>query len=83
MNRLTNIKEISQVAQQMSKEMMKAGLIAEMQQEAFEGIEEDDLEQVIICKLLLSSALIPGFVLFYTCVSSRKLRRKLTRYCTK
>ena len=45
MQTLVKIPEIQAVMQDMSKEMMKAGIIEEMIEDTFESLEDDDLEE--------------------------------------
>lgn len=42
MQRLVRIPEVAQTMQEMSKEMMKAGIIEELLDETFEGMEDQD-----------------------------------------
>lgn len=68
MQRLVRIPEVAQTMQEMSKEMMKAGIIEEMLDETFEGMEDqDELEdaaqvEVIHLRKLVSIKLITFFV---------------------
>lgn len=56
MQRLVRIPEVAQTMQDMSKEMMKAGIIEEMLDETFEGMEDqdemEDAAQVEVDKVL-------------------------------
>ncbi|CAH3175374.1 unnamed protein product [Porites lobata] len=45
MQQLVKVPEIQATMQELSKEMMKAGIIEEMLEDTFEGLEEDDLEE--------------------------------------
>lgn len=45
MQQLVKVPEIQATMQELSKEMMKAGIIEEMLEDTFEGMEEDDLEE--------------------------------------
>jgi len=45
MQRLVKIPEIQATMMEMSKEMMKAGIIEEMLEDTMEGLEDDDLEE--------------------------------------
>lgn len=55
MQRLVRIPEVAQTMQDMSKEMMKAGIIEEMLDETFEDMEDqeelEDAAQVEVCIL--------------------------------
>lgn len=56
MQRLVRVPEVAQTMQDMSKEMMKAGIIEEMLDETFEDMEDqeelEDAAQVEVCKLI-------------------------------
>jgi len=45
MQNLMKIPEVQATMMEMSKEMMKAGIIEEMLEDTFEGLEEDDMEE--------------------------------------
>lgn len=45
MQQLVKVPEIQATMNEMSKEMMKAGIIEEMLEDTFEGLEDDDLEE--------------------------------------
>ncbi|EDO34240.1 predicted protein, partial [Nematostella vectensis] len=45
MQKLVKLPEIRQTMMELSKEMMKAGIIEEMVEDTFEGMEEDDMEE--------------------------------------
>jgi len=45
MNRLVSVPQLTAVAQQMSKEMMKAGIIEEMTEDAMSSLDQDDIEE--------------------------------------
>lgn len=59
MQRLVRVPEVAQTMQDMSKEMMKAGIIEEMLDETFEDMEDqeelEDAAQVEVCNLILCS----------------------------
>src|SRR4051794_25713066 len=46
MNRSMNLPEIAKDMQHLAAEMMKAGIIDEMVEEALESVEEDELEEL-------------------------------------
>merc|ERR1712042_203927 len=45
MQRLVKVPEIQATMRELSKEMMKAGIIGEMLEDTMEGLEDDDLEE--------------------------------------
>lgn len=56
MQRLVRVPEVAQTMQDMSKEMMKAGIIEELLDETFEDMEDqeelEDAAQVEVCNLI-------------------------------
>jgi charged multivesicular body protein 3 len=46
MSALMNVKQISLVARSMAKEMEKAGMIGEIVEDAFESLDDDDVEEL-------------------------------------
>ena len=45
MNNIIKIPQLQALGQNMSKEMMKAGIIEEMVDDAFEALDDDDIEE--------------------------------------
>lgn len=45
MQQLVKVPEINATMQELSKEMMKAGIIEEMMEDTFEGMEDDEIEE--------------------------------------
>lgn len=82
MQRLIRIPEVAHTMQEMSKEMMKAGIIEEMLDETFEDMEEDpegmeEAAQTEIDKVIFSCENFAPINLFYELLEVRNFRGQL------